>query len=93
MAEHPENAGLVVLPDGRSVEVALNPDGRFPLASTRKVLIVGALAESGESPDERVKRSEVERFYLPGTDGRARSDRRWADSPALGEGRTGAAGR
>lgn len=78
MAGHPDKAGLALLPD-RGESLDFGGERRFPLASTRKVLIVGAL--TGDEADLRteIPRSAVERFYVPGTDGgaheRARLDR------------------
>ena len=71
MARHPENAGLAVLPERGSQSLRFQADRRAPLASTRKVLIAGALAESGPDLSTRIARSAVERFYVPGTDGGA----------------------
>jgi len=71
IASHPDNAGLVVLPDDGGATVECGGDRRFPLASTRKVLIVGALIESGEDLQTKISRGAVERFYVPGTDGGA----------------------
>lgn len=54
---------------------AHNADEKFPLASTRKVLILCALSErihqGTVSADERLPLREVRRFHLPGTDGGA----------------------
>lgn len=71
MARHPENAGLVVLPERGAGQLALNGDRRFPLASTRKVLILGALTQTEDSLATEIQRSAVDRFYAPGTDGGA----------------------
>lgn len=68
MASHPENAGMVVLPDRGEPLIEFGGDRPFPLASTRKVLIAGALTASGEDLGTRIPRSKVERFYAPGTD-------------------------
>lgn len=74
MAEHPENAGLAVLPERGSDSLRFEADRRVPLASTRKVLIVGALADSGADLSTRIPRSALERFYVPGTDGGAHEE-------------------
>jgi beta-lactamase class A len=71
---HPKNAGLAVLRDDGRVPIAYGATRRYPLASTRKVLIAGALTSSGADLSRRVPRSEVERFYVPGTDGGAHED-------------------
>lgn len=71
MAAHPQHAGLVVLPDRGRPSLAFGAQRRFPLGSTRKILIAGALAASGERLSTRVPRAEVERYYVPGTDGGA----------------------
>ena len=76
IASRRELVGLVVF-DGADREpvIALNGDGRFPLASTRKVLILGAYAEQVAAgrldPATRVPVAEIERWYWPGTDGGA----------------------
>jgi hypothetical protein len=53
----------------------LNADRPFPLASTRKVLVLGAyamkVAEGVLDPNQRIALSAVERWYWPGTDGGA----------------------
>jgi beta-lactamase class A len=55
--------------------VAIVPDGRFPLASVRKVVTLGGYAAAVESgvcdPGEPVALADVERWYWPGTDGGA----------------------
>jgi beta-lactamase class A len=79
IARHPSNAGLVVLPDDGPPAVSLRADRRSPLASTRKVLVVGALIASDVDLDERVARRAVERFYVPGTDGGAHEAARLDD--------------
>lgn len=84
MSRHTANVGIVVLPDHGSAALSVGADRHFPLASTRKVLIVGALSASSIESSERVSRGTVERFYLPGTDAgahkRARLD---ASRPTL----------
>jgi len=86
IASNPMNVGLVVLsadsPDAPLV--SLNALLAFPLASTKKVLILGAYATAVAAgrldPDRPVTLSALERWYWPGTDGgshpRAVSD--WA---------------
>jgi D-alanyl-D-alanine carboxypeptidase len=76
IASHRSNVGLVVLPDGVSSPlVSLNASELFPLASTRKVLILGAYAEAVAagrlSPSERVAMTALDRWWWPGTDGGA----------------------
>lgn len=76
MADHPQRAGLVAVRprDGRVV-LASAPNARFPLASVRKVLILGAYADAVArgriDPSRRVAITAVERWYWPGTDGGA----------------------
>lgn len=71
ISTHRSNAGLSVRPDRGPAALALNADRRFPLASTRKVLVVGALTASDLELSERIPRAKVERFYVPGSDGGA----------------------
>jgi len=71
ISRHPSNAGVAVLPDRGPAAVSFGADRRHPLASTRKVLITGALTASATNLSQRVPRSAVERFYVPGTDGGA----------------------
>jgi len=71
MASHPENAGLAVLPEQGAHGLRFQADRRSPLASTRKVLVAGALTASDADLSARIPRSAVERFYVPGTDGGA----------------------
>lgn len=68
MAAHRENVGLVVLPDRGRATLRARGESRFPLASTRKVLILGALTDSGRRLEETVPQADVERWYLPGAD-------------------------
>ncbi|MBW3589464.1 MAG: class A beta-lactamase-related serine hydrolase [Actinobacteria bacterium] len=53
--------------------IALNPQESFPLASTRKVLILGAyavkVADGSFDPTQPVSVEDVERWYWEGTDG------------------------
>jgi len=74
MADHPENAGLAVLPEQGAGGIRFQADRPSPLASVRKVLIAGALTESDADLSTRVARSAVERFYVPGTDGGAHEE-------------------
>ena len=71
ISRHPQNAGLAVLPDGRSPAISFGAGRRYPLGSTRKILIAGALIASHKNLSTRVSRRAVERFYVPGTDGGA----------------------
>ncbi len=71
-----DHVGLVAMRLGTEPDtLALNADTRFPLASTRKVLILGTYAEqvaSGKlNPRTRVPVAEIERWYWPTTDGGA----------------------
>lgn len=73
---HREKVGLAAFPVGREAEgVFLNADQPFALASTKKVLILGAYAEAVRAgrlrEEERVRVADVERWYWPGTDGGA----------------------
>jgi hypothetical protein len=74
MKAHPDNFGLVQLLNGKPV-VEHNADGRFALASTKKVLILLALAErirrGEDDPARPVPAADVDRWYWPGTDGGA----------------------
>lgn len=82
MADHPENAAMVALPDRGEAPIEFGGDRAFPLASTRKVLIVGALTASGEDLRTRIPRAKVERFYSPGTDAGAH-EKAGLDRPRL----------
>lgn len=76
---HPSSAAIVaytidshgqVVPDGR--EVFFNADTPLVLASTMKTVILAAYEEAVErqelDPNERVRVTEVEKYYLPRTD-------------------------
>lgn len=69
IAAHRDHVGLSVVPDGAAPTVAVNADGRFPLASVRKVAIAGALVSSGVDLQRTVPRAEVERYVIPGLSG------------------------
>lgn len=76
LAGNPSRVGLVAYrPDRPDAGIAHRPGERFPLASVRKVLILGAYAERVAAgrldPDERIRLRAVERWYWPGTDGGA----------------------
>lgn len=71
IADHPANAGLAVVPDDGSAPIAYGAERRYPLASTRKVLVAGALTSSRADLSQRIPRAEVERYHVPGTDGGA----------------------
>jgi len=72
---HPGRAGIAVVRSGGRSLLSQSAQRRFPLASTRKVLIVGAYAEAVAAgtldPAQPVALADVERYYLPGTDGGA----------------------
>jgi D-alanyl-D-alanine carboxypeptidase len=76
MAAHPERVSLAVWsledPDGG---VFFDADRVRPLASTAKIVVGATLASAfvggAASPDSEVKVEDLERFYLPGTDGNA----------------------
>ncbi len=80
IADHPQNASLAVLPKPGAKAVRMHADRPSPLGSTRKVLVAGALTDSGADLSTRVPRSAVERFYVPGTDGGAH-DKAELDEP------------
>ena len=69
ISRHPSNAGLAVLQDRGGSAISFGANRRYPLASTRKVLVAGALTASDDKLSQRVSREFVERFYVPGTDG------------------------
>ena len=71
ISRHRSNAGVAVLPDRGPAAISFGAGRRYPLGSTRKILIAGALTASARDLSQRVPRSEVERFYVPGTDGGA----------------------
>lgn len=72
---HPRLASLVVLDEHGSVLAAVQPRRPMPLASTRKVLILLAAAEQVAqgrlAVEDAVPLGELDRWYLPGTDGGA----------------------
>lgn len=69
MQDNRDRVGLAVLPaQGRPL--MHNAGERFPLASVRKVLVVGAAVDAGVLKG-RIPRVNVERFYVAGTDGGA----------------------
>ena len=76
LGEHEANASVVVL-TGSEQEVAVShrPDEPRPLASVRKILVLGAYAEDVAArridPAEHVSLDDVERWWVPGTDGGA----------------------
>jgi beta-lactamase class A len=80
--------GAVVVEAGAE-EVAIDPDGRYPLASVRKVVTLGgfalAVASGACESTESVPLAEIERWYWPGTDGGAHQRARdwWAETGIL----------
>src|SRR5258706_9401573 len=80
--------GAVVVEAGAE-EVAIDPDGRYPLASVRKVVTLGgfalAVASGACDSTESVPLAEIERWYWPGTDGGAHQRARdwWAETGIL----------
>jgi D-alanyl-D-alanine carboxypeptidase len=79
---HPDTTAIVaytidehgeLVEDGR--ELFVNADKPLVVASTMKIIILAAYADAvaqGElDPDEQVTIAELERYYLPGTDGGA----------------------
>lgn len=84
LAENHKRVGLVArYLDDSETPLALNRNQLFPLASVRKVLLLGAYADRVEQgdlqPEERVSLAEVKRWHWPGTDGGAheRAVREW----------------
>jgi D-alanyl-D-alanine carboxypeptidase len=81
LESHPDTFGLIaytVNTDGSPVEesiIAHNADDPFTLASTIKIVVLGAYAREVEAgrldPDQPITLAEWERFYLPNTDGGA----------------------
>ena len=71
ISRHSSNAAVAVLPDRGPAVLSFGAGRRQPLGSTRKVLVAGALTASRAKLSQRVPRSAVERFYVPGTDGGA----------------------
>jgi D-alanyl-D-alanine carboxypeptidase len=80
MRGHRGHVGLVVRQGdaGEQDEVCHDADGRFPLAATRTVLVLGAYAEAVArrrlDPDEAVPLPDVQRWWTRGTDGGAHLD-------------------
>jgi hypothetical protein len=80
--------GAVVVEAGVE-RLAVDPDGRYPLASVRKVVTLGGYALAAASgrcdPAEPVPLWKIERWYWPGTDGGAheRATSWWAETGAL----------
>jgi beta-lactamase class A len=74
IARHPESA-CVLVDDGRGGLVTHLADRPRPLASAAKVLHLTAYAQAVVAgrldPDAPVPVAEWERWYVPGTDGRA----------------------
>lgn len=73
MLSHPGQVGLAAYRPGAEAEGAyLNPDTPMPLASVVKLIhlvaYVEALAQGDLAPWQQVDLSELERYYLPGTD-------------------------
>lgn len=74
LEEHPEKASITILRDG--MKLAGREENRMmPLASTVKTVIAVEYAEQAAAgtirPDERIKLTTLERFYLPRLDGGA----------------------
>ena len=84
--------GAVVL-EGAVERAVIDPDGRYPLASVRKVVTLGgyALAVSSGAcdPARPVPISEIDRWHWPGTDGGAHERARswWAETGNVQPGR------
>jgi D-alanyl-D-alanine carboxypeptidase len=76
IAEHQETTGIACIPlNDPEAGVYLNPDAKFPLASTVKLVVLAEYArqvtEGVLDPEERVEVDDVARYYLPNTDGGA----------------------
>lgn len=88
LGAHRDHVGVVVVDDGEEV-VAHQPDEKFALASTIKVLTLLAYAElvasGGVDAGARVTVEELDRYYLPGTDGGAHDNARaeWGDAQVI----------
>jgi D-alanyl-D-alanine carboxypeptidase len=84
--------GAVVVAGGVE-QLAIDPVGRYPLASVRKVVTLGgyALAVACEAwdPAEPVALRDIDRWFWPDTDGGAheRARRWWTESEVLRPGR------
>lgn len=87
---YPERVGLAAFAVGDEKNgVFVGADTKFALASTKKILILGAYAEAVAAkrldPKEIVPLAAIERWYWPGTDGGAheRARAEWTDSIRL----------
>lgn len=73
IVSNPENVSLVAYDiDDVDNGIYLNPDVKRPLASTVKILVLAEYARQVEEkmilPDELISLSDVDVYYLPGTD-------------------------
>jgi hypothetical protein len=76
LQRRPADVGLaIVSPTDPSTDVFHQADEIFPLASARKILVLGAYADAVAAgvldPDQKVPYADVERWYWRGTDGDA----------------------
>lgn len=85
LEDHPRECSLVSYtvsengsPAGSGPEIRHLPGESSPLASTKKVVVLAAYAREVSAgdldPQEKVRVSEWERYYLPNTDGGAHPD-------------------
>lgn len=74
IVEHPENSSLVLVRNGEVV-VDFRSDERMNLASTMKVVVALAYAKQVTTgmlhPEEKVLVADLDRYYVPQTDGGA----------------------
>ncbi|MET3210500.1 UNVERIFIED_CONTAM: D-alanyl-D-alanine carboxypeptidase [Paenibacillus sp. PvR008] len=74
LEEHPEKASITILRDGKKL-AGREENRMMPLASTVKTVIAVEYAKQAAAgtinPDERIKLTALERFYLPRLDGGA----------------------
>lgn len=72
--DHPQNSSMLVVRDGQTL-AQYRTKQLMPLASTVKVIIAIEYAEQAAAgildPDEQIPLSEVDKFYVPETDGGA----------------------
>ncbi|WP_270166406.1 serine hydrolase [Paenibacillus sp. SYP-B4298] len=80
LLEHPDRSSLYIIENDRVI-VNYQSDRKMPLASVVKIIIAVEFAEQAADEQldihERVGLGELERFYIPGTDGAAHPE--WLD--------------
>lgn len=81
IANHPERVSMHVIENGEET-VSYGADRKRPLASVVKLVIAAEFAEQAAEgrilAEERVHLRNLERFYIPGTDGNAHPE--WLES-------------